>query len=150
MATDPKLLLDALASCVSVALQDGAFILCWPVEDAGDLAAPAVDASVALALPGGPLTVGLSLSAALAQQVAVDTLGEIDPASVAEGDVQDAVMELANVVAGRLAPRVAEPGALVRIAAPVAHRRPPPHAVFLTLQTDSGAHLRCWLAGGDS
>ena len=148
MALELKSLLPALADCVAVALQDGAFILCWPVDDTGPLPAPTVDTAVEIDLGAATLVVGLSLTAPLARQIAQDTLGEMDPRAVSDRDVQDAALELANVVAGRLAPRVAPQGAMVRLSAPRAQPRTPTTAACLTLQTDSGAHLRCWLAEG--
>jgi hypothetical protein len=53
-----------------------------------------------------------------------------------------------NIVAGRLAPAVCAPGALVRLGAPRRRPGPPPPAgQAIAVQTDSGAVLRAGLIG---
>jgi hypothetical protein len=148
MSHDLTALLPELADSVAVSLQEGAFIMSWPVDDAGPLASPSVDTEVTMRSADRTLVVGVSVTRDLARQVAQDTLGELDPDAVGEDDARDAVLELANVVAGRLAKRFSSAGALVTLTPPVIRTGTASGAVFLAMETDSGARVRCSLHEG--
>jgi hypothetical protein len=146
MLADPVALLPHLAEAVTQTLQEGAFILCVPADDTGPLEPPTRDVRVLLRTPGRQVVLGLSLPEPLARQVAQDTLGELE--AVSDDDVRDALLELANVVAGRFARAAVPPGTLVTIPPP-ALASAAPDAPATVLMTDGGALLRCTLRVDD-
>ncbi|MEN9785801.1 MAG: hypothetical protein RLZZ299_1065 [Pseudomonadota bacterium] len=145
MSNDLAELLPALAESIAISLQEGAFIMCWQVDDTGELPAPVLYAEVAVRCAHRTLFVGISVTNALARQVAQDTLGELDAAAIAQEDVRDAVLELANVVAGRLSRSVSHDGALVSLSAPSLRVAPHPDGMHVAMATDGGELIRCTL-----
>jgi hypothetical protein len=142
--TSVQELAPALSASVGVALTEGAFLVTFPVADAGPLPAPTVDVEVTMTADGrAPLRLEISLPSALAREVAANVLGEFDPASVSDEDVLNSTLELANVVAGGFA-RHAFSG-LCKIASPRPSLGSSAAEVCFTLGTDSGSQLRVGL-----
>ena len=137
-------LAPALSESVGTALTEGAFLVTFPLDDAGPLPGPTVDVEVTMTAEGHtPLRLEISLPVALAREIAANVLGEFDPSSVSEEDVVNSTLELANVVAGGFA-RHAFTG-LCSIGSPRQFERPGTAEACLTLGTDSGASLRVGL-----
>lgn len=146
MTSDTLTWMPVLAQTVTRALMDGAFVLCFEVDDTGPLEEAFVVASVRLCAEGlPPLVTELQFPQGFARQLALDTIGETDPAALSVQDVVDTVLELANVVAGGLARAVVPEGQMCRIEAPVASSLAPRASHALGLVTDSGVRLRVLL-----